>query len=149
MDVVTRDGSVAADEGDYAAGRVANAADSVAAAQGTGANIGDSNCHASAAAVQLPPGPTAAAVQPSRGETAVIPPLTATSPAATLPKITNGKRMAPLPKALTVLPENASLSFDNLVFFCLTTLSRIAVTTSEVGHAVSLFVAEVCKPLRF
>ena len=66
MDVVTGDESVAVDEGDYAAGRVANAADSVAAAQETGADIGDSNCHASAAAVQLPPGSTAAAVQRSR-----------------------------------------------------------------------------------
>ena len=64
-----------------------------------------------------PPGLQLLLFNAPAGETAVIPPLTATSPAATLPKTTNGKRMAPLPKALTVLPENASLSFDKFSFF--------------------------------
>ena len=60
---VTVDESVAADKGDYAGGGVANAADSVAVAQGTGADVGNLNCDAAAAAaVQLPRGPTAAAV---------------------------------------------------------------------------------------
>ena len=49
--VVKVDESVAANERDYAGDRVDNAAISAAAAQGTGADVGDSNCHA---AVQHP-----------------------------------------------------------------------------------------------
>ena len=64
VDVVAVDESVAVDGGNYAADDVDNAAVSAAAAQGTGADVGDSNCHAAAAAVQLPRGPTAAAGQP-------------------------------------------------------------------------------------
>ena len=63
VDVVTVNASVAADEGNYAAV-------SAAAAQVTGADAGDSNCHAAAAAVQLPRGPTAAAVHFPRGSAA-------------------------------------------------------------------------------
>ena len=66
VDVVEMDESVAVDGGNHAADGVDNAAVSAAAAQGTGADVGDSNCHAAAAAVQLPRGPTAAAVQPPR-----------------------------------------------------------------------------------
>ena len=52
-------------------------------------------------------------------------------------------------QAISVLPGNASLSFDTFSFFPLTTLSGIAVATSEVCPTVSLFVAEECKVLRF
>ena len=65
--VVTVDESVAADGGDYAADGVANAVDYVAVVQGTGADV-DSSCHAAAAAVQFPRGPTTAAVQHPRWE---------------------------------------------------------------------------------
>ena len=44
-----------------------------------------------------------------------------------------------------VLPESASLSCNKCSFFRRTTLYA----TSEVGPAVSLFVAEVCEVLRF
>ena len=64
--VVTVHESVAADEGNCAADGVANAADYVAVAQGTRADVVDSNCHGTAAAVQCPRGPTAAAVQSPR-----------------------------------------------------------------------------------
>ena len=43
VDVATVDGSVAADEGNNDTGGVANAAGYVASAQGTGADVGNSN----------------------------------------------------------------------------------------------------------
>ena len=110
VDVVTVDESVADDERGYAADGVANTADCVTAAQGTGAYIGDSNRHAAAAAAaghlsrdptaDVPELLTAISMCPKlvlpnspAGKPPAYPPLTTTSSTATLPKITNGKRM--------------------------------------------------------
>ena len=112
VDAVTVDESVAADEGYYAAGGMTSAADSVAAAQGNGADVDDSNAMllllllllllAIAPVIPLllflllaatPAGPELLLSNFPAGETAATSPLTTISPAATLPKTTNGKRM--------------------------------------------------------
>ena len=113
VDAVTVDESVAADERYYAAGGMTSAADSVPAAQGNGADVDDSNAMlllllllllllAISPVIPLllfllltatPAGPQLLLSNFPAGETAATPPLTATSPAATLPKTTNGKRM--------------------------------------------------------
>ena len=77
VDVATVDESVAADDGNYAAGSVENSAgyvavvkmdESVACVQRTGADVDSNSYAAAAAAVQFPRGPTDAAVQhPRRG----------------------------------------------------------------------------------
>ena len=51
--------------------------------------------------------------------------------------------------SVSVLPDNAYLSLGKRLHFRGPTLPMIAVTTSEVGPAVLLFVEELCQSLRF